>query len=475
MMIVAGYVITFAYVFFLIFVLGSVIRKRTNIETSRKTIHTMLFMVWVFIDLFFKNSIHQVILPVAFLILNALSYKFKIYKSVEREDQNHLGTVYFAIAITAVMAAAYWRPELYLPTGVAAFCLTVGDGFAALIGYNFRSKKVREREGKSILGMGACFAASCAAVTAFRLIWWPRLGAGDILLIAAAAAILELTGSGLDNFTITFGTFGLSWLLTAADDPAVSLGVMWAVLVFAVVFLSRAIDYRGSLLAMGVVFAFRFCGGRVGLAYLLGTYFTIFAIGLARRRVLPSHRAGPGRGALQILINGGLGTLSVILFGLTGERWLFALTLTAIGGCFIDSVSSDVGRMAKRQPYDPLRRTRVERGLSGGMTVLGTVSAAVFSLLIAAFAGFAARMSVGAALLIGGLSFSQTLADTAMGSLLQVKYRCPVCGADTEKREHCGEATVYRSGVRWIGNNAVNLLSSLLVTLLAAILLRACL
>lgn len=472
MFIIAGYVITFTYVFFLIFILGHLIQKKTNIETSRKTIHTLLFMVWVFIDFFFKNSIHQVILPVVFLVLNALSYKFKIYKSVEREDQNHLGTIYFAVAITIVMTLALWNSALYLPTGVAAFCLTVGDGFAALIGYNFKSAKIKES--KSILGMGACFAASCTALYIFRFVYWPQLGIGNILIIAATAAILELTGNGLDNFTITFGTFALSYFLMT-DQIVLHYSVMWAVLIFAIVFFSHAIDYRGSLLAMGIVIVFRYYGGTVGLVYLLGTYFTIFMISMVCKYVLSFKKERSDRGFMQIFINGFLGTLCMIFFGLTQEPWLFGLSITAIGGCFIDSISSDVGRTSKQKPYDFLRRTQVESGMSGGMTVRGTASAALFSVLIVAFTCFVARINVGASILIGSFAFLQTIADTMLGSLLQVKFRCPICGVETEKHVHCGTVTVHCSGIRWIDNNMVNLLSSLLITLFAAIILRGCL
>ena len=112
MRIAAGYIAVFAYVFFLIFFAGEIIKKKTNLETSRKTIHSMLFMVWVFIDVFFANTIHQIIIPVSFLIINTLSYKYKIYKSVERETGNHCGTIYFAIAITIVMTAAYFKRDV---------------------------------------------------------------------------------------------------------------------------------------------------------------------------------------------------------------------------------------------------------------------------------------------------------------------------------------------------------------------------
>ena len=102
-MILAGYLIIFAYIFFLVIVVGSILNKYFNVEISRKVIHTGLFIVWVFIDIFLKNTIHQVIIPIIFIIVNYLSYKFKIFKNMEREDENQPGTVYFSIGITIIM------------------------------------------------------------------------------------------------------------------------------------------------------------------------------------------------------------------------------------------------------------------------------------------------------------------------------------------------------------------------------------
>lgn len=467
-MIILGYVTILAYVFALIFLLGPLVGKVSNGETSRKVIHTMLFMVWVFIDIFFRDTIHQIIIPVIFFGLNSLSYKFKIYKSVEREDNNHLGTIYFAIAITVVMTLAYFFPVLYYPSGVAAFCLTFGDGFAALVGYNFPSRKLRG--GKSILGFFSCFAASALCLTAFKYIYWPQLTFPAIVILAGIAAIAELVGNGLDNFTVTFATFALSYLLTAFGSPAMYWGLGLAVAIFLIVYLSGAITYYGSLLAMVMVFCFTFFGGTDGITFLLLNYFAIFAIGLVRKKRGAKKDDGEkhSRGFLQILINGGLGTLFVVLYGLFRQDWLLVVAMVSIGGNFIDSVSSDVGTLSKDNPYDPLRREYVEPGLSGGMTKLGTGAALVFSLLIGIYVSLSLGRSLWPGCLAAGIVFLQSLLDTVLGSALQVKYRCPVCGVVTERQTHCGAPTEYHRGLRWLDNNAVNLISSVLITALAA-------
>lgn len=470
-MIIAGYITILGYVFALIFLLGPLVVKAVNGETSRKITHTMLFMVWVLIDLFFRDTVHQILIPIIFLILNALSYKFKIYKSVEREDNNHLGTVYFAAAITVVMTLAYFFPALYYPSGVASFCLTFGDGFAALVGYNFKSRKLRE--GKSLLGFLACFAACAVSLAAFRAVYWEVLTLPAIVLLSAVAAITELTGGGLDNFAVTFSTFALSYLMTDRPSAALYWGLGLAVVIFLVVFLSKSISYYGSLLAMVMVFCFTYFGGPVGISFLLLNYFSIFTIGLLRRKMAAGSKEKHGRGFLQILINGGLGTVLVVLAGIRGSDALLAAAMISIGGNFIDSVSSDVGTLSPRQPYDPLRREKVERGLSGGVTWLGTLSAMAFSVAIGVF--IALTMGGGAALgaVCAALVMLQSVVDTILGSALQVKYCCQVCGAVTESKTHCHRPTANFRGLRWLDNNAVNAISSLLITALAAALTGA--
>lgn len=465
-----GYAATLGYVFFLIFALGPQVQRRTNTETSRKLIHTGLFLVWVLIDVFFKNTIHQIIIPVIFIILNALSYKYDLYKSVERDTGNHKGTIYFAVAITVVMSVAYFVPEFFYPSGIAAFCLTFGDGAAALIGYNTRTKKLRD--GKSVSGFLGCIASSALSLLIFRAVYPVNISVPAVLIIAVSAAVFELVGAGLDNFSVTFGSFLLGWLLINFESPEMLIGMCTALAVFFVVFFSGSIDYYGALLSMIMVFSFYYFGGLFALLYLLGTFFTIFFVAVVRKMLRPELKKEKSRRFIQILINGGLGCIFVVAFGLSGELRHLIISVVAIGGCFVDSLSSDVGVLSRSRPYDPLRRQYVESGISGGMSLLGTTAAFIGSALIGLCTSLALGLTAVEGLLIAVLVFLQTLVDTVLGSALQVKYTCAVCGCVTERRQHCAQPTVYLSGVRFIDNNAVNALSSLIVTTAAVLSFR---
>lgn len=464
-MIIGGYVACIAYVFFLIFAVGPFVQKKTSIESSRKTIHTMLFVVWVLIDIFLKNTIHQIIVPVIFIILNALSYKFKFYKSVEREEGNHLGTVYFAIAITVIMTVAYFFPTMYYATGIASFCLTVGDGFAALIGYNTKSRKLIST--KTLNGTISCIVASAICIFAFCSIYPVHLSIVSILLIAVLTGILELTGKGLDNFTISFGVFLASNALINNYSSNLLMSLAIAILIFTIVFFAKAITYAGSLFSMVIVFSFSYFGGIWGLTFLLLTYFTIFFVAILKKRNGKRESISRPRGFLQILINGGLGTLFIILFGISKKPEFMIISVVAIGGCFVDSLSSDIGVLSSKAPIDIIKFKPIDNGLSGGVSVLGTTSAFVASLLIAIYTKCFFETPISTSIFICALVFFQTVLDSILGSVFQAKYKCTACGKITETHCCCDMKTEHYSGIMFVNNNMVNILTSLIVVAIA--------
>ena len=75
--------------------------------------------------------------------------------------------------------------------------------------------------------------------------------------------------------------------------------------------------------------------------------------------------------------------------------------------------------------------------------------------------GFGSFLDVTAA------GFFAAVCDSALGSGVQVKYRCAVCGTLTEKPRHCGVPGTAERGVRWMTNDAVNLCNNLLGALAA--------
>jgi phytol kinase len=75
--------------------------SKVSKEASRKFIHIMLSNWWIIAMIFFTNMWCAAILPAIFVVVNYLSYKFNIIKSMERneEEKDGLGTVYYALSL----------------------------------------------------------------------------------------------------------------------------------------------------------------------------------------------------------------------------------------------------------------------------------------------------------------------------------------------------------------------------------------
>ncbi len=115
---------------------------------------------------------------------------------------------------------------------------------------------------------------------------------------------------------------------------------------------------------------------------------------------------------------------------------------------------------------------RVPAGTSGAMSLIGTVGTIAGAAFIAVAAHWIFSLSLRDVLLVTSIGVLGSLLDTLFGAVGQRVYRCSVCGEYTEKREHHGQPTVYVSGIRLLGNDAVNVLTSGLASGIGFIIIR---
>lgn len=462
-----GYTFVYIYAFALIFIIGNILIKRFEVEVSRKIIHILLSGIWIIIDFFMKNTIHQIIVPFSFIVINILSYHLKIFKTIERKENNHLGTIYFAIAIAIVFGVAYFHQAMYPCTGVAVVCLTFGDGFAGLLGYQYGVKKIWRN--KSIVGSVSCFLFAFAGCLLYKAVFWSTIKWYDLLIISLVVAIAELADQGIDNFTVPLSAFFLSYGLIFHSSERMYMSLSLSIIVFVIVLVSKSIDYYGALASMIIVFCYSFFGLKEGIAFVLFCYGTICIISFYKKHyqnnsLLECQSDGKqGKNVLQILSNGGMGTFFIILYGIYQKQDFLFVSLICISGCFIDSISSDIGTFSKEKPYDFLKKKYVDKGISGGVSALGLFSAALFTLGISFLIIIISQMPMNYYCMTVIIIYTQTLLDSCFGSLIQVKLCCSKCGKITEKKVHCGQQTQYYSGIAFVDNNIVNVISSVLV------------
>lgn len=258
------------------------------------------------------------------------------------------------------------------------------------------------------------------------------------------------------------------------DIIAISVSVVLAALVAFITIKKKAFTVPAALSACVMLVIAAICSGWSGIVIVLAAYFTIFAVdmivGDRSEKVTGAINQRTGaRGIVQVIANALAATIAAVMSAIFKKPELMIVYAAALTECLADSLASDVGVLSKKDPVDICRMKRIKRGLSGGVSLLGTLSAlagCVWMFLISwIFFGLSVKLAVAVVLIpMIGIAI-----DSILGSLVQAKYECTVCGKSTEKTVHCGEKSRHVGGIRIINNDAVNIISNFLTAILAAV------
>jgi len=152
---------------------------------------------------------------------------------------------------------------------------------------------------------------------------------------------------------------------------------------------------------------------------------------------------GGRRTARQVLANGGATALAA-LFG----SWPAAAG--ALAAATADTWATEIGSLSPSPPRLITTWARVTRGVSGGITPLGTLGGIAGACAIAVLAPLSTSAVVAAG--IAGM-----LVDSGLGATVQGVYECPACAARWERADAiCHEPVRQLAGWRWLDNDGVN-------------------
>jgi uncharacterized protein (TIGR00297 family) len=249
------------------------------------------------------------------------------------------------------------------------------------------------------------------------------------------------------------------------------IGLLLGILIAALGWRMQALSKSGALAAAligGLVFGL---GGWAWAALLLTFFISSSALSAAfkgRKTALGEKFAkGSRRDMAQVLANGGLGALLVVAHALfPGESWPWFAYAGAMAAVNADTWATELGVLSPTAARLITSGKKVERGTSGGVTLLGSLSAlggaALVGLVGAAFTQGGWRLPLMLAAILGGLAGA--FLDSFLGASVQAIYFCPVCQKETERHpEHtCGGQTVHLRGWHWLDNEGVNFLCSLM-------------
>ncbi len=472
-MIALGYILSLGYGVVCLLFAFLLSRLGTEKRITRKTVHILIGFEWVILYLFHGASVHFLVVCLAFLLLLIVAYKKNLLKMISSDGENAPGTVYYAVSMSVMAAVSIFEPRFMLPFGVAVFATSFGDGFAGLLGQLITKNNPRIYKQKSLVGTLSNFVFSTASALIFALIF-PEMNLSlyHCVLIGLLAAGVELVSVlGLDNIMLPLSTSAFTYCLSVFPGTVnYVIPIVLTPLIVTLVQKKKALTRSGIIAALILDLAVPLALGNEGFILLL--LFLTLGMVTDKLKGKSAHQIeekGSCRDAVQVLSNGLVPMiLAVSSCFVLKEAFIFAY-VTVLAEALGDTAASSLGSRA-RNTFDLFKLRRCERGMSGGVSLVGTLSALGFSAIIPLVAFALDVLTLDKALFAVPLAFTGVIFDSFLGSVFQVKYRCLLCGKLTEKKLHCGEPTAYDSGIKFVTNDTVNAISAAFTAIIATAL-----
>jgi uncharacterized protein (TIGR00297 family) len=427
-------------------------RQWLAMEYGRKLLHVVAIVTCAWAIHRFENL--QVLAWLFLLFAGVLALALR-KGFMQVGPQRSYGIALFPLAFFVLLLCPWLERETVV---LAVLVLAISDAAAGWVGSRFANRHpVFLYETKSWLGCGAFFITAMITALVYNGSFEPGiwLFCYCFALVPALAELFSYKGS--DNFTVPIMTavwYGLLQYLTWQH----LIDLAWFSVLL--LLLSLAAIHRKWLQPSGAAAA-----ALLGLLFFAADGYRAMALpvlflvtGSLFSKLNGEKAESQGRSAVQVFANGAVGAGCWVLYKITGQQ-MFALAASmSFALAMSDTVSAELGKYWKGRTYDLLRWNRVAVGLSGGVSLAGTLAGLVAAFAAAGLAGWLYQLNWAGVLAIGAVGFIGMLVDSVLGSRWQALYQLPN-GAFAETPE-AGSRLV--KGKAWCTNHAVNLLSNTL-------------
>lgn len=261
------------------------------------------------------------------------------------------------------------------------------------------------------------------------------------------------------------------------DSPAplsnaLIVGTLLSGVVVAWAYRKRLLTPSGSAAAMAVGVA-AVCSGWLVTSALLFFFFSAAfwsrLLGRTHQKTTLVQEQAQPRDAFQVLATGGLPVVAGLVFRLTGNAQWEWVALSALAFATADTWATEWGQTQGSPPRLLGWGAEVPAGLSGGVTLRGTLGSLAGSCCVGMMGWVGFHSSPLATLfLLGAIGFTGSVVDSVLGATLQRRLECAVCRRPTERSRHCETDAVRIHG--FLSNTGVNLIGSALASGLGWIL-----
>ncbi|CDR30335.1 Integral membrane protein DUF92 [Acholeplasma oculi] len=229
---------------------------------------------------------------------------------------------------------------------------------------------------------------------------------------------------------------------------------------------------KKSLTLSGFIAAF-FTGT---LLYMFGDYvvyiplISFFLSSSILSKFKPKKEEPNGRNFIQVFANSGVALVFTVIYYLTTNSIFLVVAITSIAASTADTWGSEIGLLTNGQTYSILTLKKMSKGLSGAVSVGGTLAsfmgalyiAIIFSLLYFMMSAQPIWILLEMGMVITLSGFLGSVLDSYLGIFLQAKYKDIKTGILRDYKIYTTDILV--SGLKYITNDMVNLLMVIIIS-----------
>ncbi|MCS7103625.1 MAG: DUF92 domain-containing protein [Candidatus Korarchaeum sp.] len=249
------------------------------------------------------------------------------------------------------------------------------------------------------------------------------------------------------------------------SDGIMTLASFISIFVVGSIGYSRGVVDRSGLIAGILVGSlFTLTGGYAAVTMLL-TFFSVGSIFTKykysyKERIKAAEPRGGARGWKNVLSNLFFPSIALLLYYTDDNQAYLIAFLSSISCSLADTLGSELGPLDRRGPWTITDLRKVPHGTSGAISIVGTLSSFLGSFIIPLEALIFNMIDLTVLMLSSTLGFLSSLFDSLLGATLQAKFLCECDGSIVEDPSFCSGRTVRLSGLPWINNHSVNLIST---------------
>lgn len=235
------------------------------------------------------------------------------------------------------------------------------------------------------------------------------------------------------------------------------IGFGISIIVSWIAYQKQSLSRSGFYTSIFVGTVIYFCGG----LYFMVVLFAFFVSSSLFSMMYKGEKRHSNRTYKQVLANGLIGVVLSVFYVVSNDELFKLLYTISFAVSTADTWASEIGKLSKYKPRNIVTWKQTDYGLSGSVTVLGSIASFGGSVFISLF------LLLNYHVILWG--FLGSIVDSFLGTL-QVKYKL-VHGGIVESVEDQQDIEQVL-GISWLSNNLVNFMSNVIIVFIAYLVLK---